>query len=171
MTFLFSKNRDPSEKVEIRGPPKSVGPALTVVMDKANAIAVETVEIVSIHRPAARDPVQHGRFLLRYLLRTSKLRQIADAHPGVKVYPPFAASVDATGTVPIEIVGEDKTQVSQAKEEVLQAVKPLTPAHIAPVNIDFAVHVSQGRDFSCTILSLTPCSTLQKFLIGKKGSK
>lgn len=137
-----------SEECVIRGPKANLIAALTTVMDKANAVNIEIVDLVAAHKSS--DAKQHAKNILRYLIRTSKLRQIADAHSGVKVYPPFQAVVESVGNVVIEIVGEDEAQVSKAKEELVAIVKGLTPSHVASVDIDFALH---------------------KFLIGKKGAK
>jgi hypothetical protein len=141
---------DPSDQCTIRGPASALVPALTDVMQKANAVSVETVDIVAVHRSSASDAVGHAKNVLRYLSRQGKFKQVADAHPGVKVYPPFSALVDSSGVVTVEIVGEDQTEAKKAKEELLAIVKSLTPSVFAPVEIDFAVH---------------------KFLIGKKGAK
>ncbi|WVR07663.1 hypothetical protein IAU60_004705 [Kwoniella sp. DSM 27419] len=141
---------DASDQCAIRGPQPSLIPALTLVMDKANAIAVEMVDIVALHRPNTSDPLAHAKKVLRYLLRGGKLRSIADAHSGVKVFPPFASAVANTGSVVVEIVGENKAAVVQAKDEVAQLVKAVLPAGTASVEIDNLVH---------------------SFLIGKKGSK
>lgn len=140
---------DPSDQCVIKGPQPSLIPALTLVMDKANAIAVEMVDVVALHRANTSDPLAHAKRVLRYLLRSSRLRSVADAH-GVKVYPPFASTVAANGAVVIEVVGEDKTKVNKAKEEVAQAVKAVLPAGVAAVEIDSLVHA---------------------ILIGKKGAK
>ena len=140
---------DPSDQCVIKGPQPSLIPALTLVMDKANAIAVEMVDIVALHRANTSDPLAHAKRVLRYLLRSSRLRSVAEAH-GVKVYPPFASTVASTGAVVIEIVGEDKAKVNKAKEEVGQAVKAVLPAGVAAVEIDSLVHA---------------------ILIGKKGAK
>ncbi|RSH91859.1 hypothetical protein EHS25_009229 [Saitozyma podzolica] len=141
---------DPSDQCVIRGPQPSLIPALTQVMDKANAIAVEMVDIVALHRTNASDPLSHAKKVLRYLQRSSRLRSIADAHSGVKVFPPFASAVATSGAVVIEIVGENKTDVAKAKDEVAQAVKAVVPSGVATVEIDSVVH---------------------SLLIGKKGSK
>ncbi|KAK8853234.1 hypothetical protein IAR55_003936 [Kwoniella newhampshirensis] len=141
---------DPSDQCVIRGPQPSLIPALSLVMDKANAIAVEMVDVVTLHRPNTSDPLAHAKKVLRYLLRASKLRSIADAHSGVKIFPPFASAIANSGTVVIEIVGENKAEVTKAKEEVAQVVKSVLPAAVASAEIDNVVH---------------------SFLIGKKGSK
>lgn len=140
---------DPSDQCAIRGPQPGLVPALTMAMDKANAIAVEMIDVVALHRTNTSDSLSHAKRILRFLLRTSRLRSIAEAH-GVKVYPPFASTVSATGAVVIEVVGEDKAKVTKAKEEVVQVVKSVLPAGVAVVEIDSLVH---------------------SILIGKKGAK
>lgn len=140
---------DPSDQCAIRGPQPGLVPALTMAMDKANAIAVEMIDVVALHRTNTSDSLSHAKRILRFLLRTSRLRNIAEAH-GVKVYPPFASTVTATGAVVIEVVGEDRAKVSKAKEDVVQIVKSVLPAGVAVVEIDSLVH---------------------SILIGKKGAK
>ena len=141
---------DPSDQCVIRGPQANLINALTLVMDKANAISVEMVDIVALHRANASDAFEHAKKVLRYLQRSSKLRSIADAHAGVKVFPPFPSVVSSTGTVVIEIVGEDKASVNKAREAVSNAVKAAVPSAITAVEIDPIVH---------------------SILIGKKGNK
>jgi predicted PilT family ATPase len=140
---------NPSEQIFIRGPHSSLMPALTLIMDKANAISVETVDVVALHR-GIPDANTHAAHVLRYLTRASKLRAIADANPGVKVFPPFAAVVASTGNVVIEIVGDDKAAVAKAREAVTAVVKNVLPAGVGAVEIDPMVHA---------------------LLIGKKGAK
>jgi len=141
---------DPSDQCAIRGPQPSLIPALTLVMDKANAIAVEMVDVVALHRPNTSDPLSHAKKVLRYLQRSSKLRSIADANQGVKVFPPFASVVASSGAVVIEIVGEDKSAVAKAREAVSTAVKSIYPSGVATVEVEPMIHA---------------------ILIGKKGSK
>ncbi|WWC91688.1 uncharacterized protein L201_006634 [Kwoniella dendrophila CBS 6074] len=143
---------DPSDQCVIRGPQPSLIPALTQVMDKANAIAVEMVDVVTLHRPNTSDPLSHAKKVLKYLLRTSKLRSISESNGNgdVKIYPPFASAVTNTGTVIIEIVGEDKSKVSKVKDEVATLVKSILPSGTITVEIDHLIH---------------------SLLIGKKGSR
>lgn len=141
---------DPSDQCVIRGPQANLIPALTLVMDKANAIAVEMVDVIALHRANTSDALSHAKRVVRYLTRSSKLRSIADNHSGVKAFPPFPSVVASSGAVVIEIVGEDKAAVAKAKEAVSTAVKAAVPAAIATVEIDPIVHA---------------------ILIGKKGAK
>lgn len=139
---------DPSDVCVIRGPQASLIPALTIVMDEANSITVEMVDIVAIHRSSVSDSIGHAKRVLRYLQRSSKLRSLASE--GVKIFPPFASAVAASNTVVIEIVGADKAEVAKAKSAVTDLVKSITPSSISAVEIDSLVHA---------------------LLIGKKGSK
>ena len=141
---------DPSDQCTIRGPQPSLVPALTLVMDKANAVAVEMVDVVALHRQNTSDPLSHAKKVVRYLQRSSKLRSIAEANAGVKVFPPFAAVMATSGNVVIEIVGEDKAAVAKAREVVVGFVKSVHPSAMASVEVDPLVHA---------------------LLIGKKGSK
>lgn len=130
---------DPSDQCVIRGPQASLIPALTLVMDKANAVAVEMVDVVGLHRTNTSDPLAHAKQVLRYLQRSAKLKSIAETH-NVKIFPPFASTVASTGAIVIEIVGEDKANVAKAREEVAQAVKSVLPAGVTTVEIDHVIH-------------------------------
>lgn len=99
---------DPSDACIIRGPKDDLVQALTLVMEKANAVSVETVDLVAQHRSAASDPLAHAKAILRYLLRTSSLRQIADAHPGVKVF--LLSKLPSTLLAPLSLKSLEKTR-------------------------------------------------------------
>ncbi len=141
---------DSSDQCVIRGPQTSLIPALSLVMDKANAIAVEMVDVVALHRSNTSDPLAHAKKVIRYLQRSSRLRQIAEAREGVRIFPPFASAVSSSGAVVIEIVGENEAEVAKAKDGVAQLVKGLPPAGVSTVEVDSIVH---------------------SLLIGKTGSK
>lgn len=89
--------------------------------------------------------------MIRYLVKTGKLREISKAQGGgVAIYAPFDAAIEASNQVVVEVVGEDRAKVSAAKAELVALVKQLTPANLAHVEIDPLTH---------------------RFLIGKKGAK
>ncbi|CDZ98263.1 Vigilin [Phaffia rhodozyma] len=148
---------DPSDNVVIRGPSQQLALALGAAMVKANSIAVESLDLCSLHRshssPSSSalpfDPVTHGKGLLRYLHRSSKLRQIAEAN-NVKIYTPFANQIESLDQVNLEIVGEDRESVKAVKKELVELGKGLGPGRMEVIEIDQLVH---------------------KFLIGKGGLK
>lgn len=139
---------DASDVCVIRGPQAGLIPALTIVMDEANKVAVETVDVVALHRSGGSDALAHAKRIVRFFQRSQKLRQLASE--GVKIFPPFASTISSSGNVVIDIVGEDKAAVAKAKEQVTQLVKSLPPSSVTTVEIDSLVHA---------------------LLIGKKGAK
>lgn len=141
---------DPNEQVMIRGPQPGLLKAIELAMSKAEAVGVETVDVVALARVHTSDASAHAKKVARYLQRSGQLKAIGNKHKGVNVYAPSAAAVESTGKVVIDVVGEDKNEVVKARDEVLAAVKAVPPTAITTVTIDPAVH---------------------SFLIGKKGAK
>jgi hypothetical protein len=114
-------------------------------MTKANAITVETFDLASAHRDLA-----HGLALLSYLVRSGTLRTVAAAHPPTKVFAPLKASIEASGAVLLEFVGEDRAAVGAAKQDVVGRAKALGKDRVERVEIEQLLH---------------------PILIGKKGAK
>jgi hypothetical protein len=143
---------DVSDQIVIRGPQTQLSVGLQAVINKANAIAVETLDLSSVHRSSSSssDPLVYGKSLVRYLVKSSKFRKISEAHAPTKIYPPFPAAIETSNTVVVELVGEDRSKVASAKAELMALVSSLGPASLEHVEIDSLIH---------------------KFLIGKKGSK
>jgi polyribonucleotide nucleotidyltransferase len=140
---------DPNEQVMMRGPQSGLLKAIELAMSKAEAVAVETVDVVAISRVNTNDPVPHAQKVARFLQRSSRLKQIGNKYDQVKVYAPKHEIME-TGKVVIDIVGEKKDEVTKARDDVLAAVKAVPPAAITTVYVDPAVH---------------------SLLIGKKGAK
>lgn len=140
---------DPNEQVMMRGPQSGLLKAIELAMSKAEAVAVETVDVVAISRVNTNDPVPHAKKVARFLQRSSRLKQIGNQYNQVKVYAPKNEIMES-GKVIIDIVGEIKDEVTKARDDVLAAVKAVPPAAIATVYVDPAVH---------------------SLLIGRKGAK
>ncbi len=138
---------DASDQCVIRGPQPALIPALSLVMDKANAVAVEMVDVVALHRSNTSDPVAHAKRVLRFLVRSSRLRNIADAHAGVKVYPPFLSVVNSTGTVVIELSAPTRPPSPRPRTRSLPLSKPSSPRRSPP---------------SMSTLSSTRCSSARR---------
>lgn len=126
---------DPSETVLIRGPQAQLPGALGVVMEKANAVKIEVVDVVAAHR-SAPDPLEHAKSILRWLSISGKLPRSQD----VQVYTPRPAVVDSTGTVHIEIVGSSETAVSEARQTLEGLVKSVPHHHTDSVEVDSLLH-------------------------------
>lgn len=141
---------DPNEQVMMRGPQTGLLKAIELAMSKAEAVAVESIDVVALARVHTSDALPHAKKVARYLQRSGQLKSIGTKHNGVNVYAPPAAAVESSGKVVIDVVGEDKAEVLKARDEVLAAVKAVPPTAITTIQIDPAVH---------------------SFLIGKKGAK
>lgn len=126
---------DPSDGVTIRGPQAKLPLALTSVMDKANAVQVDVVDLVAAHR-SAPQALQHAKDLLRWLQVSGKLPK----RQGVQVFTPRPAIVDSTGTVQIEIVGADQAGVAEVRSSLDRLVKSTPPHYIETVNVDPLLH-------------------------------
>lgn len=114
-------------------------------MTKANAITVETLDLASVHRD-----LDHGLALLSFFVRSGTLRSIAAANPPTKIFAPLRASIEASGSVQLEFVGENAAAVGKAKQEVVEKAKALTKERVERVEIEQVLH---------------------RILIGKKGAK
>jgi predicted PilT family ATPase len=131
---------DPSDSVTIRGPQSGLAEGLTAVMNKANAVNVEIVDVASIHRD-----LNHAKTLLRWLSVSGKLPR----EPNVQVFIPRAAIVESTGSTQIEIVGADADSVNLVRSQVDSLVKSIPPSFTSTLDIDPLLH---------------------RFIIGKKGA-
>ncbi|OWZ35904.1 hypothetical protein C349_05122 [Cryptococcus neoformans var. grubii Br795] len=140
---------DPSDRVVIRGPPAKLVAAQSLVFEKANAVSVEPLDLVSVFRRTTSDPVTHATNILRYL-RASKLKDVSSAYPNVQIFPPFPSTVANTGTVIIEIVSEDGEEVSKVVDEITNLAKGILPSAVSIVQVDHLAH---------------------SLLVGKKGTR
>ncbi|KAK0544012.1 hypothetical protein OC846_006211 [Tilletia horrida] len=123
---------DPSDLVTIRGPSSKLPPALTAVMEKANSVRVEVLDLVVAHRDFA-----HAKRLLRWLISTGKLPR---GNAAAQVFIPRQQVVEATGQVQLEIVGAQEAEVIALRESLFGLIRGVTPAFVKEVDIDPLVH-------------------------------
>lgn len=119
-----------------------------MVMQKANAAAVDVVDLGSVH--GINTPSTYAKQCARYLLSKAKLRKIADEET-VQIYIPRPA--DEHTTIDIVATAGPKgpaAAVSAARSKVLDVLKTLPPSVFDTVEIDQLLH---------------------RFLIGRKGAK
>ncbi|PWN28993.1 hypothetical protein BDZ90DRAFT_230996 [Jaminaea rosea] len=126
---------DPSDQVTIRGPQARLPMALTAVMEKANAVKVDVVDIVAAHRSAS-DALQHAKNLLRWLQVSGKLPK----KQGVQVFTPRPALVESSGNVQIEIVGAEQADVAEVRSSLDRLVKGTPPHYVDTLDVDPLLH-------------------------------
>ncbi|KAG9290830.1 hypothetical protein G9A89_010979 [Geosiphon pyriformis] len=131
----LSPPSDPSEVVTIRGPCRLHGKALQLVLDKANSIHGETLNIADLHE--TEFPVVHAKNVLKYLWNRSKLRKI-EGETGIQIMVPKGTAVDKA--VILEFVGKVITDVEKARNEVMELVKNLPPSSFSIASIEPSLH-------------------------------
>lgn len=131
---------NPSDSVTIRGPQVQLPAGLTAAMAKANAVQVETVDVLAAHKD-----LEHAKVLLRWLGISGKLPK----ETNVQIFTPKAAIVESTNTALIEIVGADADAVESVRKQIDNLVKMIPPSFVSTINIDPLLH---------------------RFIIGKKGA-
>jgi len=134
----LSKFDDPSDSVTIRGPSSKLPSALTAVMEKANSVRVEVLDLVAAHRDFA-----HAKRLLRWLTVTGKLprgNSAGGAAAAAQVFIPRRELVESSGQVQLEIVGSQEDAVIKLRETLFGLVRGITPAFVREIEIDPLVH-------------------------------
>ncbi|CAO1623859.1 unnamed protein product [Sympodiomycopsis kandeliae] len=126
---------DPSDAVTIRGPQTQLPVALSAVMEKANAVQVEVVDLVAAHR-GSQDAVQHAKNILRWLNLSQKIPR----KQGVQVFTPRPALIESTGNVQIEIVGAQQADVVEVRGALDALIKSTPPSFTDTIEIDPLLH-------------------------------
>lgn len=126
------------ETVTIRGPQQQLPHALAATMERANAVRVEVVDLVAMHAAALAEreaALQHAKRLATWLAHGRVPRT-----PGVQVYLPRGAALDAAPAVHAEVVGEDAAAVANVRSTLEELLRPLSPGHVRVTQIDPLVH-------------------------------
>lgn len=120
------------DTVTIRGPQQQLPHALGAAMEKANAVRVDVVDLGTLHPGSG---LEHAKRLAQWL---------ANGHlpkvPGVQLFVPRPAAIDAAGSVQVEVVGADPAQVAVARAELERIATSLPPAAVRVVDIDPLLH-------------------------------
>ncbi|OAV94724.1 hypothetical protein PTTG_03108 [Puccinia triticina 1-1 BBBD Race 1] len=132
---------DLSEKVVIRGENMSNVQALGLVVTKANALTVESLDLKKIH-PTLSDPSGYSNSVIAHLsikAHQAKLKQIQEecAPKEVKIYLPLQGSSFST----IDIAGKDAESIKHAKGLVETYIRNnMKPEYFVNVEVDRLLH-------------------------------
>ncbi|KAA1092901.1 hypothetical protein PGT21_017636 [Puccinia graminis f. sp. tritici] len=138
---LLPPASDLSEKVVIRGENMSNVQALGLVVTKANAQSVESLDLKKIH-PKVPNPSTYSNSVIAYLsikAHQTKLKQIQEecAPRGVKIYLPLRSSPFST----IDIASKDAESIKYAKGIVETYMKNnMKPEYFVNVEVDRLLH-------------------------------
>ncbi|KAG0326707.1 hypothetical protein BG004_002911 [Podila humilis] len=128
-----------SDEIVVRGPESELVRALTLIMEKANSSQVDTIDVVSIHKPkAGQSKTEHARHVTKFLSGRNKLRKIEQEHDDVQIS--VARPAEGQDAVSIEIVAKTRSPVEAARAKVVEAIKALTPMLFDVVQVEPLLH-------------------------------
>ncbi|SGY13363.1 BQ5605_C010g05845 [Microbotryum silenes-dioicae] len=127
----------PDDDITLRGTNENLIRAFGLVMQKANATPIESLDLLTAHA-GTHDRKVYASHLARYVLRRSKFRALSDANR-VQIFLPRQAAIER-GDAQLEIVGQDKEGLAAARQAVIDIVRKLPPAAFAIVEVDSLIH-------------------------------
>lgn len=127
-----------SDMITIRGPPANIGTGITKVMERANSMTLDSLEISKAHKSASSQ-VDHASAITAYFRKTSKLETLTKQH-SVEIATPSNKEILRTKKVIYEFSGPLADRVSQARKDVIALVNSLTPARVSVVEIEPLLH-------------------------------
>ncbi|KAJ1964124.1 hypothetical protein IWQ62_003018 [Dispira parvispora] len=128
-------SHDPTDSVGLRGPESHLMEAMTLVMDKANAFQVDTIDLFTLH--PSTSPRDHAERLLRYLRTRANLRKLETEH-NAQIYLPKQPHFDHEFAV--EIVAHDHSGLMNARQSLVEILKALPPHHMKVCHLEPHVH-------------------------------
>lgn len=118
-------SNEPSEAITIRGPQSQLPQALTAAIERANAVAVETIDLHAMHSDA---DAAHFRHLLRWLAT------YAPREDSVQVFLP------RTDAGHIEVVSEDADAARRIAQTIEHQLRLVTPPCVRIMEVDPLTH-------------------------------
>ena len=123
---------DSSEAVMIRGPQTQLPHALTAAMDRVNAVAVETMDMRSMHPDA---DAAHLKRLVQWL------STYAPREDNVQVFMPRASAIDnAHAAALVEVVSEDAAAARRIAQTIEHQLRSLDTSSVRMLEIDPLAH-------------------------------
>lgn len=127
-----------SDLITIRGPASSIGAAITQVMDKANSMTVDYLEISRAH-PSAPNQVDHAADITKYFLKTNELENLKKKH-SVEIIVPSRKEILQSNKVVYEFSGNVASNVAQARKDMIALVNSLPPAKVSRFEVEPLLH-------------------------------
>ncbi|OLY81470.1 Vigilin 1 [Smittium mucronatum] len=132
---------DPSTNITIRGPQNNLMDAMTKVMEKANSVYIDTLDLSTINSSNAN--LTYGWRLYRYLQAQRIFKKLEQDH-SVNIYPPRSLNNYSKPLNPedliLEIVGKDEKSVRPARAELNNLCKTLPPSFFHSIDIEPHFH-------------------------------
>ncbi|KAF3932353.1 Vigilin [Dactylellina cionopaga] len=130
--------------VLVIGPRDKIGNGVTSVMNKANSMTYDSIDISRAHGPALDKDVtlqrQHARDLARYFRKIREIQRIENEFDVQILLPKTDILYDINSGVTFEITGKDKENVKKAKEDVIKIVNAHPPTRLHYTDIEPLLH-------------------------------
>ncbi|EPS41164.1 hypothetical protein H072_4956 [Dactylellina haptotyla CBS 200.50] len=130
--------------VLVVGPKEKIGNGVTAVMNKANSMSFDSIDIARAHAQAFSNEVamqrQHARDLARYFRKIKEIQRIESLFDVQVSLPKTDVLYDLNTGVMIEILGKEKDNVRKAKQEVINIVNTHPPSRLGYTDIEPLLH-------------------------------
>ncbi|CAO3588265.1 unnamed protein product [Absidia cylindrospora] len=126
----------PSENVTIRGPEKRLINGLTLVMEMAQAVHVNVLDLTELHQDAA-DPLLHGQHVIIYLVHKDSLKPIEEQH---RVQIGVPQGDELLKSVSLEFVSKNETDAAEGYKAGYDLCGALKPERFTTVQIESHLH-------------------------------
>ncbi|PVV00167.1 hypothetical protein BB559_000064 [Furculomyces boomerangus] len=133
--------KDQSTLITIRGPQTKLMDAMTKIMENANSVFIDTVDLTTVH--STTPNLVYGWRVQKYL-QTQRFLKKLEQDFNINVFASKSASSTIKPTNPedltIELVGKDEKAVSGARSELLKTLKKLSPSWFDSIDIEPHLH-------------------------------
>ncbi|EMR11335.1 hypothetical protein PNEG_00364 [Pneumocystis murina B123] len=130
----------PSENLLISGIPSFIGETIQCLMEKANSICLDMLDITKAH-PSASDHIAHARDITRYFLKKKEIVRIEKEYQIQITLPSMDTLLKQNLTsIVYEFAGENAGNVKNAKKEIIMLINSYPPYRILRLNLDPLLH-------------------------------
>ncbi|KAJ6256154.1 Vigilin [Drechslerella dactyloides] len=133
-----------TNSVLVIGPRHQIGNGVTTVMNKANSMSLETLDISRAHATAFANEQalqrQHARDLARYFRKIKEIQRIESECDVQISLPKTDVLYDPSTGVIFEIVGKEQENVKKAKSSVINIVNAHPPSRVGYTDIEPLLH-------------------------------
>jgi polyribonucleotide nucleotidyltransferase len=130
----FPSSTGNPDQVIIRGPRNNFGRAVELVMQHANRVSIDSLEISRAHK-VAPNQLQHAIDVARYLRKSGKLSQLEKQH-NVQISVPNGKELTTASKVVVDLSGESEQKVKAARADVIALVNDLVPVRFMRYTIE-----------------------------------
>ncbi|KAK6507875.1 hypothetical protein TWF481_006296 [Arthrobotrys musiformis] len=132
------------DSVLVIGPRDQIGNGVTTVMNKANSMSFDSLDIARAHAIALSSDVarqrQHARDLARYFRKIKEIQRLENELEVQISIPKTDVLYDPNTGVVFEIIGKLAESVKKAKMGVINIVNAHPPSRLSYVDIDPLLH-------------------------------